>query len=81
MIITDWRRIADVANLGHTDAVYFAQCRAQVASLRHRVAMEMLRREGWPPQAAENELAVHGLGTRAPETRNDIMLSIVAELT
>ena len=81
MAPADWRVICDAVRLGDTDAVYFAQCRAQLADLQHRVTMELLRREGWSPQAAENEISVHGLGTRGPETRNDIMLGLVAEMT
>ena len=81
MTPTDWRGICDVVRLGHKNASYFDRCKAQFTALQHRVTVELLRREGWSPQAAENEIAVHGLGNRDPEIRNDIMLGIVAELT
>ena len=81
MTPTDWRAICDAVRLCHKDMAYFERCKAQFADLQHRVTMEMLRREGWSPQAAENEIAVHGLGNRDPATRNDIMLGLVAELT
>ena len=81
MIPADWRRICDVVRLGHVDPTYFERCKAQFTALQHRVTMEMLRREGWSPQAAELQIAVHGLGSRDPEIRNEIMLGLVADLT
>ena len=80
MTPTDWRAICDAVRLGHKDMAYFDRCKAQLADLQHRVTIEMLRREGYPLQATEIQIAVHGLGNRDPEIRNEVMLSIIAEL-
>ena len=81
MTPADWRRICDVVRLGHKDVAYFERCRVQFTTLQRRVTMEMLRRERWSLQAAELQVAIHGLGNRDPEIRNEIMLGLVTELT